>query len=250
MNIPANLLINRFARAVTTYESQATVQRHAAERLAGMLGEHLHVLAPRMLEIGCGTGLLTRLLLQRFAPREMVLNDLCPDVGVCFANVPRVTFLPGDARELVWPGTFDAVVSASAVQWLGDLRIFAQRCAGVLPPNGLLAITGFGPETLKEIASLTGHGLTYPTFADFVAALSEAFQPLVTERDTQVLSFPDAKAVLRHLKETGVTATSAGDHSWTRSRLEAFSADYAAHFGTADGVSLTYEPYWFVGVRR
>lgn len=250
MNPSANLIINRFARAITTYEAQATVQRAAAERLAEMLGEHLRTLAPRILEIGCGTGLLSRLLLTRFAPREMVLNDLCPDVGVCYANVPRVTFLPGDARTTVWPGLFDAVVSASAVQWLGDLRAFAQRCAEVLPPKGLLAVTGFGRATLQEVTALTGRGLTYPSFEDFVAAFSEDFEPLATEQATQVLTFPDATAVLRHLKATGVTATGGGDRPWTRARLDAFGADYAAQFGDASGVRLTYEPYWFVGARR
>ena len=70
------LLVSRFARAIATYEAQATVQREAAERLAELMGRHFHVLGPRILEVGCGTGLLTRRLLARFAPAELVANDL------------------------------------------------------------------------------------------------------------------------------------------------------------------------------
>lgn len=247
--VRTSVLVNRFARAVATYETQAVAQGFAAERLAELMGAHFHALAPRILEIGCGTGLLTRRLMARFAPVELVANDLCPDMAVCFANVPRVRFLPGDARTLVWPGPFDAIASASAVQWFGDLGAFAARCAEALPKGGLLAVSAFGPGTLREVAALTGRGLPYATFEAFVAAFG-AFEPCAAERAERTLAFPDATAVLRHLRETGVTATGAGDTPWTRARLAAFSADYARRFPLGGGVALTYEPFWFVGVRR
>ena len=248
----AGALINRFARAVTTYETQATVQREAAEHLADLMGDHFHVLAPRILEIGCGTGFLTRLIASRFAPSEMVVNDLCPEMGVCFANVPRTTFLPGDARTLTWPGTFDAVVSSSAIQWFGDLRAFAKRCAAILPKGGLLAVSGFGPATLQEVLQLSGHGLDYLDFEAFTACFTEDFIPLATDQRQCTLHFNDGWDVLRHLKETGVTATGAAERAlWTRQRLAAFVTHYRERFpDDAGGVRLTYEPFWFVGAKR
>ncbi len=247
----AELLINRFARAVATYESQAVVQKAAAERLTELLGEHLHTLAPRMLEIGCGTGFLTRRLMARFAPSELVLNDLCPDMGICFANLPRTQFVAGDARTTEWQGLYDVIASSSAVQWFGDLEPFAQRCAKVLHPKGLIAISGFGPANLREIAALTGKGLTYLDFDAFVGAFATAFEPLATAQEVVTLTFPDATAVLRHLKETGVTATGGGGSPWTRSRIAELSEAYAQRFAApGGGVTLTYEPYWFVGRKR
>lgn len=248
----AGALINRFARAVTTYEQQASVQREAAEHLADLLGQHFHTLAPRVLEIGCGTGFLTRLIATRFAPSEMVVNDLCPEMGVCFANVPRTTFLPGDAQTLQWPGIFDAVVSSSAIQWFSDLRAFASRCVAILPKGGLLAVSGFGPATLEEVLHLSGHGLNYLDFEAFQAVFSEAFTPLASERKRCTLHFKSGWDVLRHLKETGVTATGASERAiWTRHRLATFVTDYHAQFpDDMGGVRLTYEPFWFVGARK
>ena len=249
--IGAGALINRFARAVATYEAEATVQRRAAERLAEMLGAHCHLLAPRILEIGCGTGLLSRRLMARFSPSELILNDLCPDMGICFANVPRTRFLAGDARTTPWPGQFDVVASASAVQWFGDLGAFAARCAAVLPKGGFLAVSCFGPKTLQETAALSGRGLVYPDFASFSATLAEWFEPLEQDSAVEQLVFPDGFAVLRHLKATGVTATGAGEAPWTRGRLAAFAEAYGRQFpAEAGGVRVTYEPFWFVGVRR
>ena len=245
------LLVSRFARAIATYEAQATVQREAADRLADLMGARFHVLGPRILEIGCGTGLLTRRLLARFAPAELVANDLCPDMGVCFANVPRVRFLPGDARTVPWPGPFDAIASASAVQWFDDLPAFAAQCAAALPPGGLLALSAFGPATLRELRALTGRGLRCPDETDFAAAFDGLFRPLARERAVRTLAFPDARAALRHLRETGVTATADPSVRWTRARLEALDADWRRGFPHPDGgLALTYEPLWYLGARR
>lgn len=251
MTAPAALVMARFARAVATYEAQAIVQRAVAGRLAEALGAHCHVLGPRILEIGCGTGLLTRRLLARFAPAELVANDLCPDMAICFANAPRVRFLPGDAQTMAWPGGFDAVVSASAVQWFADLAGFVARCAAAVPHGGFVAVSSFGPETVREVTALTGRGLRYPDHATFTRTFRAAFEPLTAGRETHVLRFADGTAALRHLRETGVTATGGGDAPWTRARLAAFNADYAARFPHPEGgVTLTYEPFWFVGRRR
>ncbi|MEG1788617.1 MAG: malonyl-ACP O-methyltransferase BioC [Kiritimatiellia bacterium] len=245
------LLINRFARAVTTYESQATIQRHAAEYLAQLMSLHFHTLAPRILEIGCGTGLLTRQLFTRFAPAELFLNDLCPDMQICFANVPRTTFLPGDAMTLSLPKNVNAIASASAIQWFNDLEGFVARCANALAPKGLLAISSFGPANLREIVQLTHRGLSYPSWEEFCSILSQKFSPLSAEHETLTLNFPDATAVLRHLKETGVTATNESTTPWTRATLSAFTHAYEKTFPAPHaGVMLTYEPFYFVGRLR
>jgi malonyl-ACP O-methyltransferase BioC len=250
--IGASAIINRFARAVSTYETQATAQRTAAEALVNLLGRHLHTLAPRVLEIGCGTGLLTRQMIARFAPSEMVLNDICPEMEICFTNVPRTTFLPGDAQTLAWPGQFDVIVSSSAVQWFDDLRAFAKRCAAVMPKGGILAVSGFGPQTLKEVRELTGYGLNYPDFNAFTEAFSEDFTLLESEPLVCAMQFESGWEVLRHLKETGVTATGAGrEQLWTRRQLAKFVADYQRRFSNERGeVTLTYEPFLFVGSRK
>ena len=244
-------LINRFARAVTTYERQATAQRRAAERLTELLGRHLHILAPRIFEIGCGTGLLTRQLLARFAPAEILLNDICPDMGICFSNVPRTRFVPGDATTADFPKEVDVIATASAVQWFPGLEAFAERCAAALRPEGYLAVASFGPATLREIRTLTGTGLTYPDFGAFGKMLGARFEPLESGRETVTLRFDGAAEVLRHLKETGVTATNTDRTPWTRARLAELGDRYAAAFPAPEGgVTLTYEPYYFVGRRR
>ena len=132
------------------------------------------------------------------------------------------------------------------------MRAFAKRCAAILPKGGLLAVSGFGPATLQEVLQLSGHGLDYLDFEDFTACFTEDFEPLATDQRQCTLHFKDGWDVLRHLKETGVTATGAAERAlWTRQRLAAFVTHYRERFpDDAGGVRLTYEPFWFVGAKR
>jgi malonyl-CoA O-methyltransferase len=121
-----------------------------------------------------------------------------------------------------------------------------------LPQNGVLAVSGFGPETLKEVMQLSGRGLDYLDFDAFTQCFTEWFTPLACDQRRCTLRFEDGWDVLRHLKETGVTATGAAERAlWTRQRLATFVTDYKRLFATPDGgVQLTYEPFWFVGAKK
>ena len=59
------------------------------------------------------------------------------------------------------------------------------------------------------------------------------------------LPFPSPQAVLKHLKQTGVTGTE--KRMWTRSRLQSFCKEYTTRFSDAAGnVSLTYHPIYII----
>lgn len=69
-----------FASAASDYDAHAVVQRHAAQQLALRAQAQWPRLpaAARMLEIGCGTGNLSTLLLQTYPAAELLATDLAP----------------------------------------------------------------------------------------------------------------------------------------------------------------------------
>ncbi|WP_154399134.1 methyltransferase domain-containing protein, partial [Bordetella pertussis] len=68
----------RFDRAAARYETHAEVQRHAAEQLAERIAALPLPAEPRILEIGCGTGLLTRALARRLGRADWTITDIAP----------------------------------------------------------------------------------------------------------------------------------------------------------------------------
>lgn len=241
-----------FTRALSTYDREARAQRRICERLASFLTDEQAAGCRRVLEIGCGTGCLTRLVRPRCANAVYVANDLCescrPAIERLFPDAP-VRFLAGDAERVAFPGRFELVVSASAFQWMQDLRGFFHRLAGVLQPGGCLLFNTFLPDNLFEIRALTGQGLVYPNATELGAWLSSDFELKRCEEETIRLALASPVEVLRHLKATGVTAT--GNQLWTKGRLEQFSKQYIEQFSTPDGyVTLTYRPLYFVAIKK
>ncbi|MGD0531801.1 MAG: methyltransferase domain-containing protein [Methyloceanibacter sp.] len=64
-----------FGARATSYEQYADLQRAVAERLARLLPP---LARPRVLELGCGTGLFSRHLVARYPGSSFVLSDLAP----------------------------------------------------------------------------------------------------------------------------------------------------------------------------
>lgn len=241
-------MIHRFAKALTNYEDQAHVQRHMVQTLTEYLAQYFHTFTPRIVELGCGTGMLSRTLLKRFAPSELVVNDICPDVAVCFNNVPRTTFVVGDAERIDLPQGVDLIASASAMQWFSDPCAFLKKAYHALNPGGMIAIATFGPQNLAEVKAITGAGLAYQTLQEMQTLFSPHFKLLVAEESIEVLTFETAMALLYHLKHTGVTATNTTT-VWTRKVVADFEQTYRDRFEVDNVLPLTYHPIYLVGVK-
>ena len=67
-----------FAAASPNYEDAADFQRLVADRLAGKIAGAPLPRRPRILEIGCGTGFLTRSLSQRLPAARWLVTDIAP----------------------------------------------------------------------------------------------------------------------------------------------------------------------------
>lgn len=71
-----------------------------------LLTEHASPPFRRIVEFGCGTGSYSRLLLYKLQPESLLLNDLCPEMKECLADLlpqDAVQFIPGDAEALSFP---------------------------------------------------------------------------------------------------------------------------------------------------
>lgn len=262
MKIDKNLVISRFSSATGTYDSNAHVQRSVALKLLDYLSGYASGTCRKVLEVGCGTGILSRAFLSRWKPEHMWLNDLCPDAGMVLKDIlsEDVTFFPGDAETIAFPSGLDMIISSSAMQWFEDIDGFFSRCAMSLSvagvsdvpascPDGILAVTTFGRENFIEISSLEGVALDYVTLEGLKRMAERYFDVLFAAEEIVRMDFSSPADVLRHMRMTGVTGLR--KDIWTRERLDAFCRRYKSMFPSEDssvegGVRLTYNPMYLI----
>lgn len=249
------LIAERFAAHSTEYDDHAIAQKQINQQLVRLLSQTNKQQFKRVLEIGCGTGDFTQNLLREYQVEQLVVNDFS-DVYQEYIlqkiaeNRPLVSFefVAGDAEHLLFTGKFDLINSASAIQWFEQPHTFILQAAHLLQQGGVLLFNSFTSENLREIRQLTGVGLTYPSQEDWERWLSKDFTVLNIIQQQIRLTFPSPLAVLQHLRKTGVTAIST--QAWTRKMLMTFSERYETQFHCEQGVYLTYEPIFILGVRK
>jgi ubiquinone/menaquinone biosynthesis C-methylase UbiE len=138
------------------------------EPYAQELARRLPAQAVRVLEVACGTGRVTRRLLER-SLRELVATDLNEPMIVEARRQttdPRLTWQVADAQELPFPdASFDAVVCAFGLMFPPDKPRVMRELRRVLRPGGtLLATTWDSLE--KNPASKALHQLALALMAD------------------------------------------------------------------------------------
>jgi biotin biosynthesis protein BioC len=246
------LVKSRFTKSLKTYEQQADVQKYIAEQLAKKAGEYLPASCNSLLEIGCGTGFLTRELLKRVSVKKLYLNDLVDEVASHFEPFSTqlngdslLTFIPGDAEQVIFPNGVNGVLSASALQWMVDLPAFFQKVNHALLPDGLFIFNTYGPSNFQEIRQLIGTGLPYPGMNQLREMLQHSFEVTEAFEENHTRHFDSPCLVLRHLQQTGVTATD-GSFTWNKQKLQSFERDYFRLFSKDGKVTLTWQVYYFI----
>lgn len=97
--------------------------------------------APRVLDLGCGTGELTRLAHERLGARETLgVDSSAAMLAKAAAQAGGgLSFRLGDAGAFS-EGGFDVLLSNAALHWVPDHPALLPRLAALLAPGGQLAV--------------------------------------------------------------------------------------------------------------
>jgi ubiquinone/menaquinone biosynthesis C-methylase UbiE len=141
----------------------------------------------RWVDIGCGNGAFTQLLVERCVP--IAVEGVDPSEGqLAFARkrltTPVAMFRQGDAMALPFPdGTFDAAVMALVVFFIPDPARGVAEMARVVRPGGLAAayvwdiVNGGGPVEVI-VTQMKGMGYTPPRAPQAEASTPEGLHAL------------------------------------------------------------------------
>ena len=238
-----SLVAERFARAERTYDDNAVVQRRIARKLISLVPRRSATVG-RALEIGCGTGMTTGMLVGEIPVADLEVWDLhLPASLPSSIGSTRITGRECDAETEIRclpDGSLDLIFSASTMQWFNSPGSFLRECLRVLRPGGHAVISTFGPETMREISGAPARR-QYPDDAAIGQMLPAGCQKIHLSSEIHTIHFPTPADALRHVSLTGVNALSRNAGGATaRSVMAAYPL---APDGSAP---LTYQPIYIV----
>jgi malonyl-CoA O-methyltransferase len=146
-------IVASFGARAESYDLNAGLQASIAARLAELLPA---LDRPKVLELGCGTGLFSRHLIERYPDGSFVLTDASPAMlAECRRNVAgtgaqRIEFTIMDASRPGMLGRFDVIATSMTLHWLPEQRASLERIVHLLAPSGVLLYAALGPESFVE----------------------------------------------------------------------------------------------------
>ncbi len=232
------LVGSRFGKRRDSYESGASVQAEIVERLEKkMSGLGIDALIAdtdsSVLEIGCGTGLLSRRL-DRLAGGHVTMWDIVGESPVAGA---RRYFRRCDAETAIGteaPASFDLIISASTVQWFNSPLHFLERAAEAVKPGGFIVLSTFSPGNLTEVEQCTGRSLPLLSADGWRASAPASLETIAVETYDYPVRFDSPIDVFRHLSRTGVNSLGSDVNLRTAMRNYPASNDGSA--------TVTYRP--------
>ncbi len=248
---------HRFSAAAETYDRHARPQLALAQSVVSMLPE---IYPEQILELGAGTGQLTRLLTERFPEVPIDAVDVAEKMvehsRAKFKRFPQISWIVDDAQTYRRGDRYPLVISSSALHWVSDLCKTCENVFRNLEPGGTFALGMMLHGTLKELHELRKGiapektpVLTLPTYAKTSAAIEAAgFRIERKKHSEEQILYPDAKAFLKAIHEQGVTGgkISTGNAPLTRTELGRLVADYQETCTSNGGVYATYETATFL----
>lgn len=200
------LIRKKFHAAAKSYDSHASAQNKIASHLCDLLLQNCVSNPVSILEIGPFTGLFTRKYVQKLNPEEIDFVDLFRIEPFNLAQ--KETYFCQDGEKWIENNDkkYDAIVSASTIQWFSNIERFISNCKKHLKPGGMLAISSFTSGNLEELDSYRPRPLHYPTEEDYKRWLSSNFNDYYVESEVLNIKFNNKQDLLMHLKYTGVSA--------------------------------------------
>lgn len=175
-----------FTAAADDYERWAEPQRIGAVRLAALLPPSAEVRS--VLDVGCGTGMLLRLLNARYPGASLRGVDVAPGmIEACqrqCASLAGLALTVYDIESFTSASRFDLIASSFCLQWLRQRAATIGRLCSLLQPAGMFAAA------VPVAGSLT--------------ELSESYHAAIGT-EMPGLDFAPSEAYLHALREAGLT---------------------------------------------
>lgn len=246
----------RFGRAAASYHGSTPVQLWMARRLLELLPAGVD--KPGILELGCGTGHLTRLLVERFPDATVVATDLSEAMlreaeSAWPRGLRRPAWEPLDAKAPRRAGhPPDLVASNALVQWFPDLAAHFRSVRSLSKPGADYLVSGFCRDHFPELESILasadfgyppGPGHSPAEAAE--AAERSGWKVLDLREASKPEIYASANDFLRHLKASGANRPPPADRPLTRSRLQLLLERLTREAGAPEGIRITWKP-WFL----
>lgn len=255
-----------FSKNASQYSQYAHVQKIMANTLWRQVKPYLKP-GMKVLEIGCGTGYLTELMIQSSYSIAVTAVDIAPGMIEVskqkFASTESIQWICGDIEEMALSNTYDLIVSNATFQWFNTPEKTVNRLSTFLNDEGILGFSTFGPDTFIELHQafkraemLTGIENQQPPGQSFFSL--ESYKDFCQKSEIQVYGeeriemeyFRNARAFLDSVRRIGANNSNQNRSVKSPTLMKTMLRCYDSMFRETDLVQATYHCIYCIGQKQ
>ena len=248
LSIETDVVAQRFSGAASTYDAWSHQLALVAKGLSDILPES----ASQVLDVGCGTGLMTSLVRKKYPEAHVVgMDPALGMVALCrkkWESDPKMAFVLSQAEKFSSPPIFDLAVASCSAQWFSDKAAAAKAIADSMVCGGTFAaaipVEGNFSEFYDSYTAATDTQLPWCSslYVDW-RPIFEGAGFSISQWHVKKLPFliPEPSYVLDFMRGIGtIPLDLSGGTPESSQRIKRFTEYYQAHFGQEGGVRMTW----------
>jgi len=253
--INKDIIIKNFSQCANYYDRYADIQNFCALKLIERAGDDDFL---NILEVGCGTGNYTKLLIDKFPKARIKAIDISKEMLLIAKKKlgdRDIKFISCNGETIDFRGHFDLITSNSCFQWFEDLEKSLYKYRDLfIPKKGTILFSIFGPLTFWELdqslrkALGKDKGIVAANFIkreEIEKALKRSFKEIDIEEKILEKRYPSLIDILKTIKYTGTR----GDHTiknlWTPNMISKIESIYREEFSRSisgkNNIVATYQ---------
>lgn len=258
--INKKLVSQHFSKSAQDYDIYAHIQKKMARELVGFAQLDCLKNIESILDIGCGTGNLTRVLIGLFPLADITCMDIAGGmIDHCRDNFDnsKAEFVCADAEKYKLFREYDIIASNAAFQWFNDLRSTLKRLKESMRPGGVICFSTFGEKTFRElhmshckamrnlgIDRRSRPGQNFYTLSELQNILNDLFDGEYSIRVRSVTHyyyFNSVRDFFRSVKKIGANNSNAGYRHKNPRLIKELIRVYEEEFSVNNRIRVTYE---------
>jgi malonyl-CoA O-methyltransferase len=241
--VKKNKIIKNFSRAAKTYEEYALLQYRIGIEMFSWIGKQINI--KEILDIGCGTGKVTKKLAENFSANYCLGLDIS-DVMVNYAKDnnfdKRVEYLTTDFEKYSANRVYDLVFSNCSLQWFSDYKKTFNNIKNYMNEKGLLLFSFVFDNSFQQLKNIffSNKKTVENRHSDnffLIKLLAECdFEIINYKYNQEDIYFPDLISILKYIQKSGVGQFN--DNSplnITKKKIDSMNLIYQKKYGI-DGV--------------